>query len=253
MDPKQRFPKTCLSGPRWRVALLGLCLVLPAGCMQEMAKQPSYRPLNPSSFFDDGRSARPLVYGTVAHGFDGDTFYLREDRHFYEGLKTVNPKDAARVAAAVGTPSAPASLGLLVTWLPYADSFPMVLDRQVLERGKERYNIYCAVCHDRAGRGNGMIPQRGFTKPPNFHTDESRGLRLKGIKMLLREAPVGYYFQVITHGYGAMPNYAVQVPPADRWAIIAYIRALEVSRHLVLADLPENERKSLRQKAGGQE
>jgi len=221
--------------------------------MQQMAKQPSYRPLQASSFFDDGRASRPLVFGTVAHGFDGDTFYLREDKHFYEGLKAVNPEDVARLTAALGTPTAPASLGTFASWLPYADSLPVALDRKLLDRGKERYDIYCAVCHDRAGTGDGMIPRRGFTKPPNFHTDDSRGLRHKGIKMLLREAPVGYYFQVITHGYGAMPRYAAQIPPGDRWAIIAYVRALEISQYLPLAALPAQEKKYLSRKVGGAE
>jgi mono/diheme cytochrome c family protein len=227
-----------------QTTLVVLCL-LPAGCMQEMAKQPRYGPLQPSAFFDDGRSARPLVFGTVPHGFDGDTQFLRDDRGFYEGLKTVSATDAARLAAAVGTPTTPASLGALATWLPYTDTFPMAIDRQVLERGKLRFNIYCAVCHDQAGTGDGMIARRGFTKPPNFHTDESRGLRLRGIKLLLRDVPVGYYVHVITHGFGAMPKYAVQVPPADRWAIVAYLRALQLSQHATLADVPEPERARL--------
>ena len=158
-----------------QTTLVVLFLLLPAGCMQQMAKQPSYRPLQPSDFFDDGRASRPLVAGTVPHGFDGDTrlLFLRKDRTFYEGLQTVTAADAAKLAAAIGTPTNPASLGTLVTWLPYTDTFPMAIDRKVLERGKLRYNIYCAVCHDQAGTGDGMIPRRGFTKPPNFHTDES--------------------------------------------------------------------------------
>src|SRR5690348_14286719 len=105
-----------MTHPPRRAALLVLCLLLPAGCMQQMAQQPRYRPLQPSDLFDDGRSARPLVPGTVAHGFDGDTDYLREDRHFYEGLKPANAQDAARLAAALGTATNPASVGTLVTW-----------------------------------------------------------------------------------------------------------------------------------------
>jgi mono/diheme cytochrome c family protein len=225
--------------------LLALCLLLPAGCMQEMASQPSYRPLQPSSFFDDGRSARPLVAGTVAHGFDDDTQYLREDRHFYKGLKPFSPKDAARLAAAVGTPTSPVTAGTLISWLPYTDTFPITIDADVLTRGQERFNIYCAVCHDRAGSGDGMVPRRGFTRPPNFHTDDSRGLRHKGIKILLRDVPVGYFFRVITHGYGAMPKYAVQILPADRWAIVAYVRALQLSQHATLADVPDSQRQQL--------
>src|SRR5438105_9341499 len=124
-----------------QTALLALGLLLPAGCMQEMAQQPRYRPLQPSDFFGDGRSARPLVPGTVPHGFDGDPSYLREDRHFYEGLKPPSARDAARLAAAVGTPTSPATTGTLLAWLPYADTFPIAIKKEVLERGQERYDI----------------------------------------------------------------------------------------------------------------
>jgi mono/diheme cytochrome c family protein len=239
---------------RTQSTLLALLLLLPAGCMQEMAAQPRYRPLQPSDLFDDGRSARPLAAGTVPHGFDAATrsLYLREDRHYYEGLKGASAADAAKLAAAVGTPPNPAAAATIINWLPYADTFPLKVDRAVLERGRQRYDIYCAVCHDRAGTGDGMIARRGFTKPPNFHTDESRGLRLKGIKMLLSDVPVGYYFQVITHGFGAMPKYAVQVPPEDRWAIVAYVRALQFSQHAKLADVPAAERATLEKARAGQ-
>jgi mono/diheme cytochrome c family protein len=219
--------------------------------MQEMAKQPSYRPLQASEFFADGRASRPLPYGTVAHSFDGDKRYLAEDRQFYEGIKSVKSKDVAKLTAALGTPANPVSLGTLVSWLPYVERFPRPLTAKMIERGKERFDIYCSVCHDRTGRGNGMIVQRGFTRPPNLLSDESRGLRLRGIKMALRNAPVGYYFQVITHGFGAMPKYSAQVPPEDRWAIIAYIRALQVSQRVELAGLPEAERQALALKAEG--
>src|SRR5205085_3867216 len=103
--------------------------------------------------------------------------------------------------------------GILATALAeeeYVDTFPFPITEKVLERGRERYNIYCAVCHDRAGTGQGMIVLRGFTRPPSFHTDLSRGYRLRGIEVKLREVRVGYYFDVITHGFGAMPDYAAQ-------------------------------------------
>jgi mono/diheme cytochrome c family protein len=130
----------------------------------------------------------------------------------------------------------------------------------VLERGQERFNIFCAVCHDRTGSGDGMIPRRGFTRPPSFHTSYSRGLtrrgvRVNGKRLLLRDAPVGYYFDVITNGYGAMADYASQVPPRDRWAIIAYIRALQFSQRARETDLRKlglSGKQIQRLKSGGQ-
>jgi mono/diheme cytochrome c family protein len=126
-----------------------------------------------------------------------------------------NPLDAAAATAELSS---------------YVDAFPFPITEKVLTRGQERFNIYCAVCHDRVGTGHGMIVQRGFTEPPNFHTDLSRGFKLRGVDVKLTAAPVGYYFEVITRGFGAMPDYATQVPPDDRWAIIAYIRALQLSQ-----------------------
>src|SRR5262249_3011974 len=117
----------------------------------------------------------------------------------------------------------------------------------ILERGRDRFNIYCAVCHDRAGTGDGMVPRRGFTRPPSFHTSYSRGLLRRGFMIRLREAPVGYYFNVITNGYGAMADYSVQVPPKDRWAIIAYIRALQLSQNVTAKDVSKREWERIKQ------
>jgi mono/diheme cytochrome c family protein len=165
-----------------------------------MAKQPKYhRALEESDFFEDGRASRPVVEGTVARG------QLRVDRAFYE----------ARSGEAL------------------IDDVPMKVDRAVLERGRERFNIYCSPCHSRLGDGQGMIVQRGFSPPPSLH--EQR----------LRDAPAGHFFHVITHGYGAMYSYASRVPPEDRWAIVAYIRALQLSQHASLADVPATERSKL--------
>ncbi len=102
---------------------------------------------------------------------------------------------------------------------------PMPVTRQLLLRGHERFDIYCSPCHGRLGNGQGMVARRGFKHPPSFHEDR------------LRNSPVGYYFDVITHGFGVMPSYAASVPPADRWAIIAYVRALQLSQRAHLADL----------------
>ncbi len=180
-----------------RVMLLG-CLFF-ISCQQDMARQPSYRPFAPSTFFADGRSARHLVPGTVARG------QLKTDTHLYAGQAN----------------------GKLV------DTFPFPVTRAVLERGQERYNIYCSPCHGRIGNGEGIVVQRGFQRPASFHIDR------------LREAPVGYFFNAITNGFGTMYDYAARIKPADRWAIVAYIRALQFSQHATLADVPAEEQRRL--------
>ncbi|HJY86184.1 MAG TPA: c-type cytochrome [Candidatus Acidoferrales bacterium] len=159
-----------------------------------MADQPRYKPLSASPFFGDGRSARPLVAGTVPRNS------LAE-----EDLRV--PKDA--------------------------ENFPIPVTRELLERGRERFNIYCSVCHGLLGEGNGMIPRRGFRHPPSYHQDR------------LREAPVGHFYDVITNGFGAMPDYAAQVAARDRWAIIGYIRALQLSQHAPARELPPEDRARL--------
>jgi mono/diheme cytochrome c family protein len=176
-----------------------LLSVLAAGCRQEMADQPRYDPLEPSAFFPDGRAARPVVAGTVARG------QLREDDHLWRG----------RVA------------GELAATLP----FPVT--RELLERGRERFNIFCAPCHDQAGGGNGMIVRRGYRRPPSLHDPR------------LREAPAGHFFDVMTSGFGAMPDYAAQIPVADRWAIVAYVRALQLSQYAPAGELEPEERQRL--------
>lgn len=215
-----------------------------AGCRQEMARQPAYRPLRASSFFEDGRSVRPLVPGTVARG-----------TQVASGKKPMVTSDWLRVAGLVAVlPAHPLNAAsAMADWSPYMDAFPMPLSQEVLARGQERFNIYCAMCHDRLGNGNGMIVQRGFTAPPSFHSDLSRGFKLRGAELKLTEAPVGYFFEVITHGFGAMPDYASQIVPDDRWAIIAYIRALQLSQHATLADVrDENETRRLLSLRGSQ-
>ncbi|MFL5340733.1 MAG: c-type cytochrome [Gemmataceae bacterium] len=176
-------------------ALMLLLPLLPA-CQQKMADQPNVRrPLRPSAFFSDGRSARPLEADTIARGqLPDETSTGREGDE-------------------------------------YVTVFPFEVDDAVLKRGRQRFDIYCAVCHDHAGTGFGKIVERGFTRPPNFHTDLSRGFKLRGKDLSLREVPVGYVFEVISNGFGAMPDYASQVPPRDRWAIVAHVRVLQLSQH----------------------
>jgi mono/diheme cytochrome c family protein len=177
--------------PRVRALVLGATVLL-AGCRQDMHDQPKYRGLRSSAFFADGASARPLVEGTVARGT------LQTDEAFFTGK---NGQTA-------------------VTELP----FPV--DAAVLDRGQERFNIYCTPCHDRTASGHGMVVQRGYKQPPSFHIDR------------LRSAPPGYFFDVMTNGFGAMPDYKVQISPRDRWNIVAYIRALQLSQHAAAADVP---------------
>ena len=114
-----------------------------------------------------------------------------------------------------------------------ATMFPFPIDGQVMTRGRERFEIFCSPCHGRTGQGDGMVVRRGFRHPPSFHQDR------------LRNAPVGQIFDVITNGFGAMPDYATQVPPADRWAIIAYLRALQLSEHATIADVPADRRNGM--------
>ena len=114
-----------------------------------------------------------------------------------------------------------------------ADTLPVTATPELVARGRERFNVFCSPCHGRTGRGDGMVVQRGFRAPPTFHSDR------------LRAAPVGYYFDVITNGFGAMQDYAAQVPVADRWAIAAYIRALQLSQHANIEDIPAEKRAAL--------
>jgi hypothetical protein len=169
-----------------------MAITMLTACRQDMHDQPRFKPLAESDFFADLRSARMPVDGTVARG------QLREDAYFYTGKLGANPGD----------------------FMP----FPINLD--VLARGRERFNIYCAPCHSRTGDGNGTIVQRGFRPPPSYHTER------------LRKAPLGYFFDVMTNGFGAMPDYASQIPPRDRWCIVAYIRALQLSQGATASDLP---------------
>jgi mono/diheme cytochrome c family protein len=114
-----------------------------------------------------------------------------------------------------------------------ADTFPMPVTADVMARGRERFGVFCSPCHGRTGQGNGMVVQRGFRAPPSYHEER------------LRNAPVGYFFDVMTHGFGAMPDYAAQVPVADRWAIAAYIRALQFSQRATVEDVPAERRGEL--------
>jgi len=165
-----------------------------------MHDQPKFVPLRPTDIFGDGRSERPLVEGTVARG------QLNDDVAFYTGK---------------GPDGKP------------VDEFPFPVTHDVLERGRDRFNIYCTPCHDQSGEGNGMIVKRGFRHPPSYHIER------------LRRVPNGYLFDVMTSGFGAMQDYAAQISASDRWAIVAYIRALQLSHHATLSDVPPGDRAKL--------
>ena len=209
--------KTCLA-----VRLLPLaCCLLPA-CQQQMAVQPAPRPDEPSSFFSDGRAARPAVEGTIARG------HLRTDRHFFTGKRTQEPQDAAFAFALLGAAGhGPLAAMAVMAVKPDNDAatFPFPITREVLQHGKDRYTIYCVVCHDPLGTGRGKIVERGYTPPPSYHIER------------LRNEPPGHFFSIITEGYGSMPDYKQQIPPRDRWAIAAYVRALQLSQHYPAKDL----------------
>lgn len=183
------------------VAAAACAVLLLAGCRLDMHLQPRYNPYDPSAFFADGRSERQPVPGTVAR------------------------------SEIVGGPEQPLS-GATVAGREI-DAFPFPIDRAVLDRGRERFNIFCAPCHGLGGNGDGIIVQRGFQRPPSYHIAR------------LRDAPAGYFFGVITNGIGAMYPYGYRVTESDRWAIIAYIRALQLSRHATVDDAPPAERLKL--------
>jgi hypothetical protein len=176
---------------------------LPAGCRQDMHDQPKLRGLRGSAFFPDGRGVRPIVPGTVARG------RLQEDELLHTGKID----------------------GQL------ADVFPFEITRADLERGRQRFEVFCSPCHDRTGSGNGMVVQRGMKRPPSYHIQR------------LREQPPGYFFDVMTNGFGAMFDYSDRVPAEDRWRIAAYIRVLQLSQNGTLADAPPAERTKLEAEA----
>lgn len=150
-----------------------------------MHDQPKYTAYRPSDFFPDQRSARPILEGTVAQG------QLNEDELLHTGRVGGQP----------------------------ATMFPFAIDESLMRRGRERYDIFCSPCHGLTGEGDGMVVQRGYRRPPSFHTDR------------LRQAAPGHVYDVITNGFGAMPDYATQIPVRDRWLIVAYLRALHLSQN----------------------
>jgi hypothetical protein len=183
------------------LAIAAWCVLVGAGCgdgantlRQDMANQPRQNPLSPAPIFADGRSARPILENTVVRGSVQDDALLV-------------PKDS--------------------------NAFPLPLTAELLQRGQQRYTIFCTPCHGIQGDGMGMVAMRGMKHPPSYHQDR------------LRNEPTGYIYDVITNGFGAMYGYSAQIPPRDRWAIIAYLRALQLSRNAPVGDLPAELREKL--------
>ena len=191
--------------PTLAIPLLALAL---GGCRNDMHRQAKVVPLRESVFFADGSSARPLPEGVVARGF------LRDDAALYRGMG----------------PDGKFVLDL-----------PVPVTKQLLLRGKERFNIYCSPCHGRTGDGQGMIVARGFKQPSTFHVDR------------LRNERAGYFFDVMTNGFGQMSSYASQVAPEDRWAIVSWIRTLQASQNMPREFLAKEDEQKLDARAAGGE
>lgn len=193
------------SKPTLALISLVILTVFLTGCdlvPLHMRDQPKYGALEESKFFTNDMAARPVPANTIPRGAWGAR---QLDEHFYTGKVDGD----------------------------YAATFPVPVTDELMARGQQQYDVFCAPCHDRTGYGNGMIVQRGFPQPPAFHTDR------------LREQPVGYYYDVITNGFGVMFSYKARLVPEDRWAIVAYIQALQLSQNVPVEDLPEEERLQL--------
>lgn len=178
----------------WLGAILLLALVL-TGCTMTMRDQPHFEPYESTSFFQNERTARLPIADTVARGL------AKTDTLLYTGKVEGQ----------------------------FTEVFPFSINAEMLKRGRERYDIYCAPCHDQIGAGKGMVVQRGFKQPPSLHVDR------------LRQAPPGYIYNAIANGFGSMPSYANRIPVEDRWLIVAYVEALQLSQHATIADVPESE------------
>lgn len=210
---------------RFRLLLLiaGVCGAS-AGCRYDMQDQPKMKPYRGTTFFTDGLSSRQPIQGTVPRGF------LREDTEYYTGKKarasgaapgaspSGSPTTNQSIAGQAGNQNVPGQTEGANLFPDDVETFPFPITEDTVRRGRERYDIFCSVCHGLTGYGDGMIVRRGFRRAASFHDDR------------LRQAPVGHFFDAITNGWGAMPSYATQVPVQDRWAIIAYVRALQLSQ-----------------------
>lgn len=239
-------------GRRLRSSLFSrrvVCCLLPVafclmftGCRMDMQDQPRYEyyEAGDKKFFSDGASSRTPVEGTVARQ-PGQ--YRDREEYFYTG-KTAGaalPTGANADIRGNVAGNAPGAASTTATGEP--DLFPVNIDKAALARGRDRFQIFCAACHGLTGKGDGLIVRRGFQKPPSFYDDRLQENR----------TPASHFFDVITNGWGAMPDYAAQIPPEDRWKIIAYVRALQFSRRLKLEELPPEVQNEVRQAAQEQQ
>ena len=191
---------------------LTLILLVTTGCRRDMQDQPKIKPLRGTTFFGDGLSSRQPIEGTIPRG------YLRENSELHTGKKsrapgTATPAQQQTAGAQQQTTGAQQS-----SFPDDIEEFPIPVTKEVVLRGRERYDIFCSACHGLTGNGDGMIVRRGFRRAASFNDDR------------LRQAPVGHFFDAMTNGWGAMPSYAAQIAVQDRWAIVAYIRALQASQ-----------------------
>jgi mono/diheme cytochrome c family protein len=191
--------KTRSSAALRTVLAIALCAIA-ANCRQDMHNQTKMKPYRQSRFFADGQGSRLPVADTVARG------QLRENELYFTG-QTADGEMVAEI--------------------------PMPVTREVLARGQQRFNIFCAPCHGRLGDGHGMVARRGYKQPASLHDPR------------LVASPAGYFFDVMTNGFAVMPSYAAQIPPADRWSIVAYVRALQLSQGARLAELPAQDREAV--------
>jgi len=208
MSKSEMSHKKAQKAQKGRAIVFAVCagLLLICGCRRDMQDQPKVKPLRGASFFSDGLGSRQPIEGTIPRGF------LRENVEFYTGKK-------AGAATATATPAQQPAAGAQQSSFPDdVVDFPIPVNKEVVLRGRERYNIFCSACHGLTGNGDGMIVRRGFRRAASFNDDR------------LRQAPVGHFFDAMTNGWGAMPSYAPQIPVQDRWAIVAYIRALQASQ-----------------------
>ena len=204
----QRDRRLCGFAPLREKSLFLLLagLVVITGCRRDMQDQPKMKPYRTTTFFADGLSSRQPIEGTIPRGF------LRSDTEYFTGKKVKAP-------GATATPAPQQTPGAQTNTFPDdVDTFPFPITKDIVVRGHQRFDIFCSACHGLTGNGDGMIVRRGFRRAASFNDDR------------LRQAPVGHFFDAITNGWGAMPAYAPQIPVQDRWAIIAYIRALQTSQ-----------------------
>ena len=212
-SPKSKDGRRKMEDGRWALHCLLLtayCLLLAAGCgvRSDMQDQPRYDAYEKSEFFSDNRASRNIPEGTVARG------HLAENKALHTG-KIDKPNANVQVETTTDETG-----NTLVSSFPNdIDEFPVPVTRELVDRGQDRYNIYCIVCHGPVGNGDGMVVRRGFPQPPTYHDDR------------LRNAPVGHFFDVMTNGWGKMNSYADKLSAADRWAVVAYIRTLQVSQN----------------------